>query len=133
MAKRRRSSVSSTHISDYEHSDAEGSDYGETLPKRKKKATVGRKQPKPKYTTADTALSGTEVKQQGDALPHPASSHVIRSPGPIRVALLRWYAGVHASRGMPWRKPFDPLQGPEERAQRAYEVLTVGHYSMAMS
>ncbi|KAF5383159.1 hypothetical protein D9615_004998 [Tricholomella constricta] len=62
------------------------------------------------------------VECKGDALSHSASGHVIHTPGPIRIALLRWYAGVHTSRGMPWRKPYDPLQGPEERAQRAYEV-----------
>ena len=54
--------------------------------------------------------------------PHPISTHVIDSPGLIRAALLQWYTGVHASRGMPWRKPYDPSLGPEERAQRAYEV-----------
>ncbi|GLB39158.1 putative DNA glycosylase [Lyophyllum shimeji] len=48
--------------------------------------------------------------------------HVVQSPEPVRIALLQWYAGVHSSRNMPWRKPYDPLQGPEERSQRAYEV-----------
>jgi A/G-specific adenine glycosylase len=56
---------------------------------------------------------------------HSRSSHDIQSPDSIRAALLRWYAGVHASRGMPWRKPHDPSHGIEERAQRAYEVCVL--------
>ena len=54
--------------------------------------------------------------------PHSKSSHIIGSSGPIRLALLEWYKTVHDIRGMPWRKPYDPNQGPDERAQRAYEV-----------
>lgn len=41
----------------------------------------------------------------------------------VRNALLAWYKTVHDTRGMPWRRPYDPNLGPEERAQRAYEVL----------
>jgi A/G-specific adenine glycosylase len=41
----------------------------------------------------------------------------------MRTALLKWFQTVHASRGMPWRKPYDPNLGIEDRAQRAYEVL----------
>ena len=54
--------------------------------------------------------------------PHSRSSHTIQSSGPIRLALLEWYKTVHDIRGMPWRKSYDPTQGPDERAQRAYEV-----------
>lgn len=54
---------------------------------------------------------------------HPRSLHDITCIGPVTSELLRWYAVVQQDRGMPWRKPFNPAQGPEERAQRAYEVL----------
>jgi A/G-specific adenine glycosylase len=53
---------------------------------------------------------------------HAVSVHLITSPIPVGASLLDWYAGVHESRGMPWRKPNDPLIGPDGRAQRAYEV-----------
>ncbi|KAI0040452.1 DNA glycosylase [Auriscalpium vulgare] len=55
---------------------------------------------------------------------HPASQHTISaSVAHIRRdALLAWYAGVHAHRGMPWRKPYDPSFNADDRAQRAYEV-----------
>ncbi|KAI0938582.1 hypothetical protein AcV5_000224 [Taiwanofungus camphoratus] len=53
---------------------------------------------------------------------HPVSWHTIRNPEPLRIALLEWYADVHTSRGMPWRKPYDPKFNAEGRAQRAYEV-----------
>lgn len=74
-----------------------------------------RKRHKPRHGPTDSG------KLQ-NVLSHPRSSHNIQSPNDIRTALLRWYAVVHTSRGMPWRKPYDPSQGPEERAQRAYEV-----------
>ncbi|KAI0659318.1 DNA glycosylase [Cubamyces menziesii] len=49
-------------------------------------------------------------------------SHVLCSPDASRQALLRWYDGVHAVRGMPWRKPYQHSWTTEEKAQRAYEV-----------
>ncbi|KAL6298669.1 DNA glycosylase [Sparassis latifolia] len=54
--------------------------------------------------------------------PHGTSMHRIAQPEPLQESLLEWYAGVHTSRGMPWRKPYDPTLGPDEQAQRAYEV-----------
>jgi A/G-specific adenine glycosylase len=53
---------------------------------------------------------------------HPVSQHVITNPLPMREALLRWYAQVHETRGMPWRKPYNDELSLEERSQRAYEV-----------
>ncbi|KAJ7057825.1 DNA glycosylase [Mycena amicta] len=55
---------------------------------------------------------------------HAKSTHIINKTDidSIRTALLEWYATVHESRNMPWRKPFNPSLGPEDRAQRAYEV-----------
>ena len=43
----------------------------------------------------------------------------------MRMALLGWYETVHTTRGMPWRKPYNPALGQAERAQRAYEVRLV--------
>lgn len=56
------------------------------------------------------------------SLRHPNSIHIISSASGVRRALLKWYASVHTSRGMPWRKPYDPTLSVDERAQRAYEV-----------
>lgn len=53
---------------------------------------------------------------------HSGGNHIIKDPASIRVALLQWYSGVHAARGMPWRKPYDDTLSKQERAQRAYEV-----------
>jgi len=73
-------------------------------------------------------LSGANTPRtaSGDTstgIPHARATHVLHSATSIQTALLRWYSGVHASRGMPWRKPYNPAQGTDERAQRAYEVL----------
>jgi len=54
---------------------------------------------------------------------HSRTLHLIRSPGPMRTALLKWFATVRDSRGMPWRKSFKLSQDPEQRSQRAYEVM----------
>ncbi|KAK0466268.1 DNA glycosylase, partial [Desarmillaria tabescens] len=54
---------------------------------------------------------------------HSKSQHVISNADDTCDALLLWYSGVHATRGMPWRKEYNPNLGREERAQRAYEVL----------
>jgi A/G-specific adenine glycosylase len=53
---------------------------------------------------------------------HAASIHIIISPTSIQQALLDWFVDVRDSRGMPWRKQYDPTLGPDGRAQRAYEV-----------
>jgi len=93
--------------------------------KARTKTPSGR-QPIKKKTKHDSDLptigSSNDSANPSITPPHPISTHVIDSPGLIRAALLQWYTGVHASRGMPWRKPYDPSLGPEERAQRAYEV-----------
>lgn len=117
MAKR-------TRVDDDEESDYEGeyqSDVSFTLPskRRRAKSTTARKQqPKKKAK----ALAGAAVELAGDTEKHPVSKHVISNAAPLHSALLEWYGGVHEARGMPWRKPYDPTFGPEERAQRAYEV-----------
>ncbi|THH10699.1 hypothetical protein EW145_g1137 [Phellinidium pouzarii] len=60
--------------------------------------------------------------EPGKAPVHPASIHVIANTKAIRSSLLDWYSGVHESRGMPWRKPFDATLDVQGRSQRAYEV-----------
>ncbi|KAI0777223.1 DNA glycosylase [Trametes elegans] len=65
---------------------------------------------------------GAGPSESSQAFPHSSALHVLSSPEPPRQALLKWYDGVHAARGMPWRKPFQHSWDAEERAQRAYEV-----------
>jgi A/G-specific adenine glycosylase len=80
---------------------------------------------RPRRTKQELAVNHSDSNNQQSGKEddqHPASRHLITSPGPICTALLDWYAGVHESRGMPWRKPFDNSLDPEIRGQRAYEV-----------
>ncbi|KAG6865440.1 hypothetical protein C0991_002516 [Blastosporella zonata] len=123
MSKRRRvnSALKLPREDDYIASDggSSGSDAssfrGETTRKRK---TVKKKRDAFKSTSSDSV----ERVCEGYTISHSSSSHIIKSPGPLQDALLQWYKTVHATRGMPWRKPYDPHLGPEERGQRAYEV-----------
>ncbi len=87
--------------------DESDSDYGPSMKKRK--AAVPRKQ----LATPSSAEYSND---------HSKSQHVISNADEICDALLRWYSHAHATRGMPWRKEYNPKLGPEERAQRAYEV-----------
>ena len=78
---------------------------------------------KTKRVKLDIEDSGAvEVVADGQQVAHTATIHVVLDPEPIRAALLEWYGKVHESRGMPWRKPYDPHLSVEGRAQRAYEV-----------
>ena len=86
-------------------------------------AKRARSRPKTTRTKQGVKASKSQLAEASVEGPrHPVSRHTIADPEPLRCALLKWYAGVHESRGMPWRKPYDPTWGPEERAQRAYEV-----------
>jgi A/G-specific adenine glycosylase len=94
------------------------------------KKSIADKKTKAEDQTRETAQKYTRDLEVRNSL-HPRSRHSILNPGPLRTALLRWFATVKDSRGMPWRKSLDFSQGPEERSQRAYEVmrmliLTVG-------
>ncbi|KAG6916423.1 hypothetical protein DXG01_006827 [Tephrocybe rancida] len=126
MTKRRRLDYASNSTregdqsaSDYDGSASDASNHnrGET---RKRKAT------KKKVATSKPSASRIEKiaehGHEGNALSHSSSSHIIKSPIYLQTALLQWYQTVHATRGMPWRKPYDPHLGVEERGQRAYEV-----------
>ncbi|KIK70180.1 hypothetical protein GYMLUDRAFT_34666 [Collybiopsis luxurians FD-317 M1] len=67
--------------------------------------------------------SFNDMENDDEASPlHPKSAHIVSSPSLIRQALLKWYASARTSRGMPWRKPFDPNLDLDGQAQRAYEV-----------
>lgn len=83
-------------------------------------STSGRR--KKKIQKLDASSSSVSQGITIGSLPHSKASHIIGTSVPIRLALLEWYKAVHDTRGMPWRKPYDPTQGPDERAQRAYEV-----------
>ncbi|KAI0340388.1 DNA glycosylase [Trametopsis cervina] len=116
-------------------SDVAGESDASFTPKaNKKKRTVHAKtvQQKKRRVSkrANSETSDTQDDEETVALrqpsdceaPHPYSRHVIANPAPLQDALLTWYAGVHESRGMPWRKPYDPTFDRDQRAQRAYEV-----------
>lgn len=75
-----------------------------------------------KADASNDAESDLESGEMLPARPHAAAMHLLASPGPSREALLQWYDGVHAVRGMPWRKPYQHSWDAEEKAQRAYEV-----------
>ena len=82
---------------------------------------------KSKKTSADVdspdEFNNSDIASQ--SYPHASSTHTISAPKLLRVALLVWYAGVHETRGMPWRKPYDSSLERDERAQRAYEVCVL--------
>ncbi|KAI0646502.1 DNA glycosylase [Trametes meyenii] len=121
MSKKRKA-VLSDDDSDY--------DDASTSKKKPRKAPSRKKPPaKSKAKTGETADASAyedeqylESTEAGDTRRHPASLHVLSSPESPREALLKWYDGVHAARGMPWRKPFQQSWNAEEKAQRAYEV-----------
>lgn len=122
MAKRARR-VKDDDDSEYDESYASSAPAARArsrprTPRTKKPGTS--QAPKSKLDGVIATKEGVIVASQGPR--HGASRHRIADPAPLRCALLRWYARVHESRGMPWRKAYDPTFGPAERAQRAYEV-----------
>lgn len=117
MAKRRISLAVESSDDDYCASDS-GSLHSKTIKSKRKSAKK-----KPRTVESDGGLEDLDgAKDATQSYPHKASTHEISSPRPLRVALLKWYARVHQTRGMPWRKQYDPALGLNERAQRAYEV-----------
>jgi A/G-specific adenine glycosylase len=122
MTKRRRP----THVSDddWEQGPALTSDVSTDLEgdgcetsftlKRPRKSTTGRKASK-------RARDDNNGAKTFDCT-HLGSLHLIREPAAMGIELLKWYKIVQNNRAMPWRKPYDPNLGTEQRAQRAYEV-----------
>ena len=108
----------------YEPRNSKEDDEDDWMPS--KKGARGRGRGKRKRDASDTGFMNepdTDLSPgPAQACPHPVSLHVLSRPEQPRKALLDWYGGVHASRGMPWRKPFDPTWSQEQKAQRAYEV-----------
>lgn len=89
------------------------------LPSSSKRPSKKSTRPAKKRTKAAPDSDSEAVQVM---MPHPTGIHSVPSPGPIRESLLKWYSGVHDTRGMPWRKPFDAALDSEGRGQRAYEV-----------
>jgi A/G-specific adenine glycosylase len=123
MVKRRRINSDSG-----EDNNSDGSTYSEpAAPERKRAAGRASKSStsRIKHKTVRKALATATTLTEGSKplTPHPASRHALVSPEDIQVALLRWFSGVRDSRGMPWRKKYNPNLTLEERSQRAYEVL----------
>lgn len=136
MPKRHASRSSSEEEWDSQNAallSSDDSDDGESASKkprgfkksRAKKSTTNKKR-KTEDRTRESAQSYAGIPKIRDSI-HPESRHSIQSVGPPRTALLQWYATVHDSRGMPWRKPSGLSQGLEERSQRAYEVVHAHH------
>jgi A/G-specific adenine glycosylase len=134
MAKRRRSppedenwsdggtsNIATDSGSESDFDDASFAQKPKGLRSSKRPATVARSKAKVSRNGASTSSAPQEIC--ADFTPHSKSVHSITSPAMVRNALLAWYKTVHDTRGMPWRRPYDPNLGPEERAQRAYEVL----------
>ncbi|KAJ7096736.1 DNA glycosylase [Mycena belliarum] len=125
MGKRRLSS--SEAESEVNFSDSDDGSYASKEPKPRVKATTRcrttNKRTKRDLGTVNDDSSATQPRPLAVSS-HAKAIHAIRAEGvaPIRAALLKWYSTVHASRNMPWRKPFDLTLNREERAQRAYEV-----------
>jgi A/G-specific adenine glycosylase len=121
MAKRSRPTKDE---SDYEHDADSDASFAPAVKRGRSKPSTTRKQSKKKARNEPDAELTDEIAEMAlePSARHPVSTHVIAKAEPLREALLCWYAGVHEARGMPWRKPYDPTFGPEERAQRAYEA-----------
>lgn len=127
MPKRRRTSDldSEGDGSDFEGSKScDDSDFRDASFGKKTKKRVKKQHMKKKGVVRPRSVDVDEVDTdiQIHVSTHSKSTHIISSPGPMRVALLRWYRTVHDTRRMPWRKPYNPSSSAEERAQRAYEV-----------
>ncbi|KAJ6571712.1 DNA glycosylase [Mycena capillaripes] len=121
MGKRKISS-SEADFSEIDLSDSDDQFDVSSRPKTRGKSAP-RRQPTKKRTKHDLG-GANDVSLSGAPPTHAKSTHVMKAAEipSIRAALVQWYSGVHASRNMPWRKPYNPTLGREERAQRAYEV-----------
>lgn len=112
---------SRTKTAERQSSDVDDSDYVEDSRPRKRtkpsSATAkGKRQAEPEDSDS------LEQEDTDAQVQHPKSLHDLHHVCDIRESLLRWFAGVHDAREMPWRKRFNPNLSIEERNQRAYEV-----------
>ncbi|PSR78617.1 hypothetical protein PHLCEN_2v7364 [Hermanssonia centrifuga] len=108
--------------------------------KTKRKATAQKRNSTGKQKATNSIANAAFETE--NTRPHSASTHKISDQVSMRKELLKWYDGVHESRGMPWRKPYNHSFTSEERAQRAYEAASdietvnalwkgLGYYSRA--
>lgn len=120
MSRKRKAELSDSG------SEYEDASYEQKKPRRAVKVKKVQSKSKGKRReNADASNDAESDQESGEMLlvrPHAAAMHLLASPGPSRKALLQWYDGVHAVRGMPWRKPYQHSWDAEEKAQRAYEV-----------
>lgn len=126
MARRSRTKTKTKTKRQSRSSD--DSDYEEDC--RPRKRTKSRLVTVKGKETVEPDLSDSDITVREGVAQHPKSLHDIHHVREVREALLRWFAGVHGIREMPWRKQFDPNMSPKERNQRAYEV---GVYSFSSS
>lgn len=119
MGKRLRSD--SDADTDPNISDPEDQSYASSSSPRTKIGSTRRQSKKKTRRDVPNDVSGLTAQNSL----HAKDTHVIRDAdlAAIRSGLLQWYATVHTSRNMPWRKEYNPLLGRDERAQRAYEVI----------
>ena len=128
MSRKRKAAIY-VHDSDdedasYEPQNLAEEDEDDWKPSKNNVTTKGKKRKKRDASDAEY-ISKSEAHPSADisqTRPHPITLHVLSRPEPTREALVRWYEGVHASRGMPWRKSYDHNWDREQKAQRAYEV-----------
>ncbi|PPQ68918.1 hypothetical protein CVT24_007662 [Panaeolus cyanescens] len=129
MAKRRRAKSESEAEWQDDRADSSSEYLSDTsfgvLPKKPRSTdnpNLKKRRKQAPREVADASGPSSQAENSYAYIQHPTSTHVISSPQPIREGLLNWYAAVHETRGMPWRKPFNPNLTPNEKAQRAYEV-----------
>ncbi|KAL1943815.1 hypothetical protein VTO73DRAFT_3633 [Trametes versicolor] len=116
MSRKRKAELSDSS-SEYEDASSD-----QKKPRRAVKARKTQTKTQGKRRGKADASNDAESGEMLPVRPHAAAMHLLASPGPSREALLQWYDGVHAVRGMPWRKPYQDSWDAEEKAQRAYEV-----------
>ncbi|KAI0360470.1 DNA glycosylase [Trametes cingulata] len=122
MSRKRKAELSDSG------SEYEDASYDEKKPRKravrrnaKASSSSGKKRER-RAAPKDVDGSDSGQEETVEAPPHGVSLHVLSHPELQREALLRWYDGVHAARGMPWRKPYQHSWDAEQKAQRAYEV-----------
>ncbi|KAG8989199.1 Mitochondrial carrier protein ymc2 [Tulasnella sp. 427] len=92
------------------------------------KRTSNRTKPKEKKSkgkkrSLEDSEADDELTLTGVSVPHSKTLHNVGKIKPLMGGLLEWFDSVRDTRGMPWRKEYDPSLSDEEKAQRAYEVL----------
>jgi hypothetical protein len=109
-------------------SDHDAYDETENAPKsRRTSKTAGRRK--------QSAPAPSTESVNGAVIHHSPAKHVLATADSEEIAtkLLAWFSGVHAARGMPWRKPFNPAWTVEQKGQRAYEARRVHNHPYSLS